>query len=400
MSLFLAMAYFMPSYVRRLWGLRPLERDGLYRPFLEAFIASRDFRARDILTWDTDMQVVNAAIVGLTPGTRYILFTDAMLERLSLPELRCVLAHEMGHGVRRHLVLYLLFSTAFIFGITLVESLCFPFAGFEEEAGLYLTAMAPAALFYWWFLFGFLSRRFEQEADLYGAEASNDPELFIQTLEHVALTGRVKRRRGSWRHFSIERRIAVLRRFFFEDPSSTERFRITMRRARYLLYAASAILSLAFLCKMSVDSVAGAGLRAFEREDYARAEQLLTLAEGLPGGASHGWALLPVHLRSGHTEKAQALLERLLEGKDPGDLPDRFDRLVIATALSLLEADRTEAGGPRHGSGSRGLYRKRGAQRAEVPDPPFRRGGSGPSQRLDTGAPGRLRTPGRRRFSR
>ena len=64
---------------------------------------------------------------------------------------------------------------------------------------------------YWGLLFGWLSRRFEREADLVAADMVGDAEVFAQALERIArINGRPLERPG-WRHFSIARRTRFLR---------------------------------------------------------------------------------------------------------------------------------------------------------------------------------------------
>ena len=42
---------------------------------------------------------------------------------------------------------------------------------------------------YWWLILGFISRRFESQADLFGASAVGDHELFIRALEKISDSG-------------------------------------------------------------------------------------------------------------------------------------------------------------------------------------------------------------------
>jgi hypothetical protein len=60
----------------------------------------------------------------------------------------------------------------------------------------------------WAFVFGWLSRRFELEADLYSVRLIGDAGPLVQALEQVS--GPHGRRRTSWRHFSTARRIEFL----------------------------------------------------------------------------------------------------------------------------------------------------------------------------------------------
>ncbi len=51
--------------------------------------------------------VVNAAILGWFPFARYFLMSDALLESISDRQIEAVFAHEVGHGVHRHVPWYL-----------------------------------------------------------------------------------------------------------------------------------------------------------------------------------------------------------------------------------------------------------------------------------------------------
>ena len=65
-------------------------------------------RCRDFKIWQTDRQVLNAAVAGLLPSMRYVFVTDALLLYLRDDEMEAVIAHELGHVRRRHLLLRLL----------------------------------------------------------------------------------------------------------------------------------------------------------------------------------------------------------------------------------------------------------------------------------------------------
>src|SRR5207245_2516160 len=73
-------------------------------------------------------------------------------------------------------------------------------------------------IFFWAGLFGWVSRRFESEADLAAARLAPaaDPPPYgaarkmAEALARVAELNRVPPWAWSWRHFSIERRIDIL----------------------------------------------------------------------------------------------------------------------------------------------------------------------------------------------
>ncbi len=339
---FPALIYFMPRMVKWLWRLKPLPADTPCRKELDRFMEEQDFKVRDLLVWDTGGQLVNAAILGMTPKSRYIIFTDAMLRHLDLSEIKAVLAHELGHGKQKHLLLYLLFSMAFLFALALSENLLPPFSSVKEEIVIMLVLVGPAMILYWWLVFGFLSRRFETEADFVGALAWKDPELFIRTLDKVALVGRVERRRSSWRHFSIDRRTANLRKFIFEDPAAAIRFWRKMKAVRWIMLTLSMTLSTLFVWDVAVDTLAGTGLLAMENGAYGKAAHRLEMASRFPGGALHKWALFHVYLMAQETNLAKGLLEELTAGMTPQDAPEKVSELFMELGLAYLDRGNEE----------------------------------------------------------
>jgi Zn-dependent protease with chaperone function len=333
---FAALAMLMPGFIKVLWRLKPLAADSQLRAVLADFMASQRFKAKDILVLDTNGQLINAAILGFIPRARYIIFTDAMLKHLSPPELKAVLAHEMGHGRKRHIPLYLVFSVAFVFGVSLLENLFSPLAHLEGSAEPFIALLAPAVLIYWWLVFGFLSRRFEMEADIFGAAALEDPRLFMNTLEHVAHVGRVEKKRGSWRHFSIDRRVSSLRKVFFDDPGLAMRFWRRMRWVRQAIILLSILLFLLFAGELAVDTYAGLGVLAYKNGDSETALARLERASRFPWGGIHRWTLFKLRVDSGRLEEADRLLDELTSDMEPGAAPDLLRWLLVEFGLSSL----------------------------------------------------------------
>ncbi|MDX1945271.1 MAG: M48 family metalloprotease, partial [Pirellulaceae bacterium] len=105
--LLIAMLLFLPLMVRRLWRTEPLE-PGPLRDRLFAIARAQRAGIREILVWNTDGQLANAAVVGLAGGLRYVFLTDALLARLTDDQIAAVMRHELGHVRGRHLPLRLL----------------------------------------------------------------------------------------------------------------------------------------------------------------------------------------------------------------------------------------------------------------------------------------------------
>ena len=51
--------------------------------------------------------------MGIVPGLRYILLTPALIETMSIAEIEAIMAHEIGHVKKFHLLLYVFLITGF-----------------------------------------------------------------------------------------------------------------------------------------------------------------------------------------------------------------------------------------------------------------------------------------------
>jgi Zn-dependent protease with chaperone function len=229
----------VPLILRAFLGLKPLP-PGELRNRLEAAAHRLGLGFNDVLLWDTRSTVANAMVSGALPWVRYIVLTDLLVEKLTPAEIEAVFGHEVGHVKHHHMSLYIVFfigSLALMTGILalvsgvwkLIEGAALPWldsvgpgslgttlaewtASAEVAAGPALLVLVAAYVFV---VFGFLSRRCERQADLYGCRAVS-PEAFITALEKVAdLNGIPRHRTGwlsSWQHPTIAQRVAFIER--------------------------------------------------------------------------------------------------------------------------------------------------------------------------------------------
>ncbi|HMN95332.1 MAG TPA: M48 family metallopeptidase [Phycisphaerales bacterium] len=227
-----------PLLVRLVLGARSLP-GGTLREGLMAIGRRHRVRIRDCLLWPTDGAVLNGAVVGVLPGLRYVLLTDALLAELPPPQLHAVMAHEIGHLRRRHLPLALLtiiaigaaLGTAVDALRRLVESGAPEGEGWLPALESALSSLGPGPVEILLALggagivlglFGWVSRRLERQADTFAVVHLSEvagadrvlPEAvdaMCDALESVAAPGAIDPERRSWRHGSIRWRQAYLR---------------------------------------------------------------------------------------------------------------------------------------------------------------------------------------------
>ncbi|MFN7558646.1 MAG: M48 family metalloprotease [bacterium] len=224
-----------PGIMRRLWQTVPL-RDGPLAERMLTLAHTHRVRVAGILIWRTGGGVVNGAVLGVVGWSRYILLTDALLERLAPRHVEGVMAHEVGH-VR-------LWHIPWLIGATMAASALSALgvqialnavqavvggSGWEELELLASVCSLLVALL----VFGFVSRRFEWQADAFAAkhlsatpdEGAEQPQAaeargtiteqgalgMAGALLSVASLNGIPRGSFGFRHGSIDSRVARLR---------------------------------------------------------------------------------------------------------------------------------------------------------------------------------------------
>lgn len=108
-SLFMSMFYsqlIVPLFNKQ----TPLE-EGELRSAIEDFAKKADFKLADIYVMDSSKRSTkaNAYFTGLGPKKRIVLF-DTLIQKLTTEEIVAVLAHEIGHSKRKHIVKTIIIS--------------------------------------------------------------------------------------------------------------------------------------------------------------------------------------------------------------------------------------------------------------------------------------------------
>jgi Zn-dependent protease with chaperone function len=262
----------MPWIVRLVLGLKPLP-PGPLRDRLGTTARRLKFRCGNVLLWNTRSGMANAMVIGIVPWIRYVVFTDRLVEDFSPEEVEAVFGHEVGHVKHHHMLYYLGFLTA---------SMAVLFLAWERGASVPALAYvgnllsvgskqfrgaAPVVacmLTYIFVVFGFLSRRCERQADVYGcravscrladcpghAEGADFPpggrglcptgiRTFIRALEKVALVNGISRDKPgflqSWQHSTIARRVEFLQRVL-QDPREERRFQRRVAVVKWAMF--------------------------------------------------------------------------------------------------------------------------------------------------------------------
>jgi STE24 endopeptidase len=155
---------------------------------IEALLTRCGFRSSGLFVMDGSKRSShgNAYFTGFGNNKR-IVFFDTLLERLAPAEVEAVLAHELGHFRRRHVVKHIalsfLLSLFFLWLLgVLIETPGF-FAGLGVAVGNTALALVlfflviPVFTFPFHPLTSYLSRRHEFEADAYAAENAGADDL-------------------------------------------------------------------------------------------------------------------------------------------------------------------------------------------------------------------------------
>ena len=159
-----------------------------------------------------------------------------MLDNFSDDEIETVIAHEMGHYKKKHIIKGIMFSTAssfFTFFIIakLYETTLhiFGFSSLEQVAAIPL-------LFLWAMIVGLIltplgnifSRKHEYEADEYAIEVTGKPDSFISTLEKLTeqnLGDKTPHPFVEWffySHPSISKRINAITNYVTQNVKTAE----------------------------------------------------------------------------------------------------------------------------------------------------------------------------------
>lgn len=193
LMIFIAPYVIMPLFNKFI----PLE-DGELKSAIEGYAGAQGFALKGVFKMDGSKRSAksNAFFTGFGKSRRIVLF-DTLIARHTVPELVAIVAHEMGHYRKKHIIqaiarsIVLTGLTLFLLSLFICNRNLFNAFGMEQ-----LSIYASL------FLFGFLyspiamiislienaiSRRHEYEADAYAVETCGNGEAMILALKKLSV---------------------------------------------------------------------------------------------------------------------------------------------------------------------------------------------------------------------
>ncbi len=194
----LAMAYVAPKYILPLFNkFEPLENDEL-KDAINAMAKKCDFPLTEVSVMDGSKRSAksNAFFTGFGKNKKIALF-DTLVEKHTIPELVAVLAHEIGHFKKKHIIQTMVLSILqtgvifFLLGL-FMKSQPLTAAFGVEKVSVYTSFVFFFILFkpiskVLSVLMAMLSRKNEYEADAYAADVTGEPQSLIDALKKLSV---------------------------------------------------------------------------------------------------------------------------------------------------------------------------------------------------------------------
>lgn len=191
--MFLAPVVLMPLFNK----FEPLP-EGELKAAIEAFASSVNFKLQGIFTMDGSKRSskANAFFTGFGKFRRIVLF-DTLVKQHTVPELVAVLAHEVGHFKRKHILKQIALSLVSSFVLFWFFSVLLSSDTLAMDFGFALPSVQAAITMAFWFYSPFsfltgllssgLSRKFEFEADAYARETTKDAPSLAAALKRLSV---------------------------------------------------------------------------------------------------------------------------------------------------------------------------------------------------------------------
>ncbi|NNE90425.1 MAG: M48 family metallopeptidase [Verrucomicrobiales bacterium] len=193
----LLLAYVAPTLILPLFNkFEPLE-DGELKSEIHAMAEKCDYPLKEVTQMDGSKRSTksNAFFTGFGNNKRIALF-DTLIAKHTVPELVAVLAHEIGHFKKRHIVKGMVISILttgvlfFLLGRMMENRSLFDAFGVEQTSVYVSLVLFGILMQPFGQILGVagnaLSRKHEFEADAYAAKVTGEPDAMISALKTLS----------------------------------------------------------------------------------------------------------------------------------------------------------------------------------------------------------------------
>jgi STE24 endopeptidase len=188
------LARIVPTFILPIfYKVTPIDNEEL-KNRIESLAKDAGIRVQNVFKFDMSKNTkkANAAFTGIGKSKR-ILLGDTLLENYSDDEIETVIAHELGHYKKKHIIKNIIIGTVSsfltLFLIALFYKISLSWFGFKNIHDV----DALPILSLWAMIIGLIqtpitnviSRKYEYEADEYAIESTRKTAAFIKTLEKL-----------------------------------------------------------------------------------------------------------------------------------------------------------------------------------------------------------------------
>ncbi len=245
----------LPPLMIWTWQCIPLEEGPLLRR-LEALCQKAGIKHAGIMVWKPLENSTTAAVIGVAPRFRYLLFTPRMLTEMKPELVEAVLCHEIGHCYRKHLYIYPFILagmaiSASLFSYFLSDQIVNFLNAHIDHGSIWEFFISRTMIFlffavifglYFRFVFGYFSRLFERQADLHVFQLGLNPDHLIEAFKHMGKVSGHGLSQPSWHHYSLQKRVD-----FLEDaklkPETISRHHCYVKRMLFLYFILLVIMT-------------------------------------------------------------------------------------------------------------------------------------------------------------
>lgn len=193
----LVLTFFAPIFLLPLFNRFTPLPEGDLKTAIEKYASSVQFKLQGIFTMDGSRRSskANAFFTGLGKFRRIVLF-DTLVNQHSTEELVAVLAHEVGHYKKRHIVKGMLLSLVSTFLLFFLLSRVLPNEAIATAFGFPAVSLQSGFTAAFWFysfvsfplsILGYaFSRKFEYEADAFAAQTTGSSQELARALKKLS----------------------------------------------------------------------------------------------------------------------------------------------------------------------------------------------------------------------